>query len=579
MSWRVALLSALGVVCALATATPAVAGAHATVVASVPADEARLASSPSQVTVTFDETISLGADAAQVISADGRRADDGRVHLAAGGRTLVIGVRPDLPTGSYSATWRVISADTHVVTGSIVFGVRSDPGAPPAPRAAVPTSLTMTDRVVHGLLYGGLVGSVGLACVALLLQPRWLRWRRVAWAIGVSWVLSLLACIAGIWIQGAAATNVGLTHLADTAVWRTGLHVEHSALLRTRAVLVAAAAVVIALAGRISRWPRVWPVLLGAWTSAIAVTVALDGHAGVGEYVWLSVAVTTAHILAMLMWLGGLALLSLILLRRSTFEGDDPITGAAMTAPAVAAATSVATTVETDGSGEPERDVLPATVLNRWSGLAFAMVVILVVSGEYQAWRQITPVQALWSTDYGVLLVIKIACVAAMLALASRARRRCDPKRLRRTVPIEALVGIAVIVVTSVLVTEPPARTTFGPRVQLTAPLAAGAAHVTIQSTRRGATTIVVALDDAHQRPLLAESMRAVAGSQSAGIPSLSVRFVALEPQESADGSRRSARWSSVGAVLPVAGSWTLTLTVQFSEADAQVSAVDFPVW
>lgn len=52
-----------GVVCALVMATPGLAGAHATLVSSVPADDSRVAISPSQVVLTFDENISVGADA------------------------------------------------------------------------------------------------------------------------------------------------------------------------------------------------------------------------------------------------------------------------------------------------------------------------------------------------------------------------------------------------------------------------------------------------------------------------------------------------------------------------------------
>ena len=41
-----------------------------------------------------------------------------------------------------------------------------------------------------------------------------------------------------------------------------------------------------------------------------------------------------------------------------------------------------------------------------------------MVTGEYQAYRQVSPVQALWSTRYGIILLIKVALVAAMLAAA-----------------------------------------------------------------------------------------------------------------------------------------------------------------
>ena len=46
-----------------------------------------------------------------------------------------------------------------------------------------------------------------------------------------------------------------------------------------------------------------------------------------------------------------------------------------------------------------------ARSLRRWSATAYGCVAVLVVSGEYQASRQLTPVQSLWSTSYGQLLL------------------------------------------------------------------------------------------------------------------------------------------------------------------------------
>ena len=65
-------------------------------------------------------------------------------------------------------------------------------------------------------------------------------------------------------------------------------------------------------------------------------------------------------------------------------------------------------------------------------------MICLVVTGEYQASRQISPVQALWSTRYGVFLLVKVALVAVMLAAALLAERHvmgaAVPGRLVRAV-------------------------------------------------------------------------------------------------------------------------------------------------
>jgi copper transport protein len=116
-------LAAAGVILAPA------ASAHAVLVSSTPVDGSRVNAQPAQVRLTFDEPAGLIAADEQVISAAGARADTGRVRLAQGGTTIVLPLKPHLPRGTYSATWRVVSADTHVVTGSITFGLGVQPGA------------------------------------------------------------------------------------------------------------------------------------------------------------------------------------------------------------------------------------------------------------------------------------------------------------------------------------------------------------------------------------------------------------------------------------------------------------------
>ncbi|WP_338836431.1 copper resistance CopC/CopD family protein [Gordonia polyisoprenivorans] len=566
MSWRRALLVFTGVVCALVMATPGLAGAHATLVSSVPAGDSRVAISPSQVVLTFDENISVGADPARVISAQGDRVDTGSPHLISAGNALVIPVRPDLPAGSYSATWRVISADTHVVTGSIVFGVRADPGAPAPVAPPVAASVAALDRASQVLLYAGLVGAVGLAVVSLMLYPRTLALKRFRRAVASSWVLAVLACAGTVLVRAAEKADVVVSQAFSGSALSSGLDGGDTRVVLIRAALVVVLGPVLFAAAR-RRVPHAWgAALIGACGLGVAVTIAADGHASVGDLAWLAVPVTTLHVVAMMLWLGGL--LSMVLIILSYKHSRNP-----------AAVASKSATPESPESEPPTPELLTPAVLHRWSRWAFAMVVVLVLSGEFQAWRQIWPVQALWDTTYGVVLLVKSALVLAMLGLAAYARRRLGLSRLRRSVPLEMACGIAVLVVTSVLVTEPPARTTYGPPVQVVAPLDDGSAQVSVSTTRRGATVVDVTLDDGHGTPIRARSLRATLSSESAGIPSLALRFVPAQSDTTDTGSPGSARWHSVAASVPVAGAWTLTLTVQFSDSDAQVTTVGFVVW
>lgn len=549
MRWRVALLSAFGVAWAFILGTPGMASAHATLVTSSPADDSRLTTAPHEVTLTFDESVSLGADAARVIAADGARADTGAARLAPDGRTVVIPLRPNLPTGSYAATWRVVSADTHVVTGSVVFGVGVDPGAPPSTAPPQPASVTAADRIVHGVLYLGLVAGAGTAVVVLALWPSAWRLRRIRWVIGCGWAAIFLATLATFVVRAAAAADVGVTQAFSAGVRSSLPHVEHAGTLLARLILTAGLGLTLLIASRLaaSRRPRALvPVALIA--AGIALTVALDGHARVGDDAWLAVTSTTVHVAAMMIWLGGLLALALLLVRRTRPDGGHD-------------------------------DSLTFDSLRRWSGLAFVTIAALVLSGEYQAWRQIRPVQSLWTTGYGITLLVKLALVVAMLGLAVIGRRRLRPDRLRRSVGIETVCGIAVVIVTAVLVTEPPARTTFGPTVTVTAPLEGRSAQVTITPTRRGPTTITVDIVGSDGKPVVAQQVHGTLSSTAAGVPALAVKFAPVSGASAATSPGAGATWRSSATSVPLAGSWTLTLTVQFDAADALVTAVDYPVW
>lgn len=511
-------------VSALATlvSTAAPANAHAVLVSSSPVDGVRLGTPPAVVTLTFDEVVRLVPNAAQVISTTGTRADDGTAHLSNDGSTIEIPLVRDLSRGSYVATWRVISADTHIVSGSISFGVGQDAGATAVTPPDLSRPLAVASDVARGVLYVGMILCIGVALVCRVLWTWALELARIRVLITVGWALIGLSTLAQFLLQGPQSLNrswaatFSADALSDTLTSRTGL------------VLIARAAILAVLGftlrGRGHR-SRIW---LAACAVGLAIAIVTDGHAGAGTQVWLATVVTAAHVVAMSVWLGGLIVLGVAVLPSGRLDG-----------------------------------------LRRWSLTAFACVSVLILSGEYQAWRQVRPLEAMWSTGYGLTLSIKLGIVAAMLVLAYAGQRRLDPKLLRRTVPAEMALGLAVIVATTALVSEAPARTTYGPPVALSAPLDSRSARIQLDTTRRGPTSIAVTALDADGRPLRALSVSGTLSSEEAGIASLKVTFA----QSAGD------QWDSSGAVVPLPGMWALNLSVEFSTSDAVATSTNFRVW
>ena len=522
----VAALAMLGL-----SAAPA--SAHAVLVASDPVDGARLQSGPAAVTLTFDEPVRLVPDAAQVIAGDGAKVNVEPARIRSDGVTIEIPLPGHLPQGSYTATWRVVSADTHVVAGSISFGVGQDAHAPPTPPAQQARSVSLAANVVRGVLYAGLVLCLGVFIASRTLWPWTLSLRRTRVLVRAGWTAIVLAIIGEFGVavvrsHGGWAGSVTLAAVSDAMSSRTGVLFIVRALL-TAALGFGAYRTFSASSGSVGAHRSHPLVVFSAAAVGLAASVAVDGHAGVGPDAWLAVSATTAHLLAMSIWLGGLLCLCLIVL--------------------------------------PSRHT---DNLRRWSLTAFGCVCVLILTGAYQAFRQVRPVAALWSTNYGVTLCIKLSGMAAMLILAYLGRRRLKPATLRRTVPWEAALGAAVVVVTAVLVAQPPARTTYGPAVAMTAPLEGGRyTEIHVDTTRRGPTSIEARVFGPGGQIASAQSVTATLSSADANIAGLPVDFV----------EDRAGTWQSTYATLPRPGLWKLQLAVTFTAADAVVTTVAFHAW
>jgi len=541
------LLVLLAGLAAVGVALAPAASAHAVLVSSSPVDGSRVDSEPSVVRLTFDETVGLIAADEQVISTTGLRADTGQVQQTDGGTTIVLPLKPHLPPGTYSATWRVVSADTHIVSGSITFGFGVNPGAGPAVPASHTGQLDVAANTALGLIYAGIVLLVGAAAAARLLWP-WSRGRHRVRGLGwAGWGLMLAGTGVLFLLQGPRGVNGswGAVFALRGAGQTLGSAFGRQLLARLCLLL---AVIPLLMARRLNRPVSGGDDLVRGLTGlAILVSVAVTGHEGAGSDVALALPAATLHLAAMSVWLGGLTLLGAVILP-SVRHGER--TG-------------------------------PELRLRRWSLMAYGCVVALVVSGEYQASRQLSPVQALWSTRYGVVLLIKAGLVGVMLIAAYLAQRRvAGPAAqtaatadaihaVRRSVLVETAVALMVVAVTAILVSEPPGRATYGPPATLAAPLGADRVTVRVASTRRGLEEITIRIVSADGTPVPAQSVTGTLSS--AQVAALRVTMRKLTP----DGSE----WRSSAAVVPLPGVWTLSLDVALSASNAYTTSASYQVW
>jgi methionine-rich copper-binding protein CopC len=119
----------------------AAVAAHARVVGSDPANGALVAHPPGSVALDLDaKPATLEGDPIAVWGPDGTRVDTGRPRVELDGHRVTVGLRDGaLPAGGYLVVYRVVSGDSHLITGRLAF--RSEaPG--PAERLAAPALAT-----------------------------------------------------------------------------------------------------------------------------------------------------------------------------------------------------------------------------------------------------------------------------------------------------------------------------------------------------------------------------------------------------------------------------------------------------
>jgi copper transport protein len=405
------------------------ASAHAALVASDPAAGTIVPDAPNKVTLTFSESVQLLAGKIQVLAPDGSRADQGEPQ--AGGNTVTIPLRSGGGRGTYLASYRVISADSHPVAGTLTFSV----GATSAPPAETGFAESI-DPVVRALIpigkylgYAGLVLLIGPVLVLALLWPHRLSRAGPARLVSVGIGLVLASTLLGLWLQAPYATGSGLFG-ATLDDLRDVLGSTFGAVMLVRLGVICAAAFLLRpLLRGDGGESKADLALLGVLGVAALATWPLTGHPTASPVAGVSVVVDAIHLSSMAVWLGGLVMLVSFLLPRAN-----------------------------------EKEL--GAILPIWSRWAFTAVSALVVAGVVQALIEVSSLSGLFTSTYGQLILVKSGLAIAAISVAALSRKlvlarsaESAPHRLRRAVLIELSITAIVLGVTSVLVQIPPPRT------------------------------------------------------------------------------------------------------------------------
>ena len=312
---RVPLVGTLAVLFALLFAPPA--AAHAELVNINPANGAQLTRPPTEVKMTFTESVNLVGGGIRLV--DGVGATVPTSDPTVDGHTVTWPMPVGLSEGAYVVTWRVVSADGHPVSGASSFGVGTAAAAAPSSAtdaggpstvaigssAPLPVVIVRLFSYVAFALFAGVVGFVLWCAPDTSRDPSLQILARVGLLGGA------IAAVAAILLQGSYAAGVPMSRVLDTRLIQETLVTPFGSATAWRLALYGALGV---LAWRL---PRILTEL-GSWlvpagVAGTAVTIAAAGHAAAGGLIDLGV--DTLHVLTAGLWVGGLV--ALVVLGRS----------------------------------------------------------------------------------------------------------------------------------------------------------------------------------------------------------------------------------------------------------------------
>jgi methionine-rich copper-binding protein CopC len=104
---------------------PVPSQAHAILVRSTPAKDAVISESPKQIDLWFNDAVGSEYKALAVINSENKRVDNKDVGQEMLDKSHIYATVPVLPPGIYTVRYRVVSFDTHIITGKFQFTIKA----------------------------------------------------------------------------------------------------------------------------------------------------------------------------------------------------------------------------------------------------------------------------------------------------------------------------------------------------------------------------------------------------------------------------------------------------------------------
>jgi len=558
---------ALAVAAAAAAVLVSSAFAHSVLLGTEPENDVVVQEAPTRVELRFNEPVEMSLGGIRVFDSEGNRVDADEVSPN-GAPRVGVDIEGELERGTYTVAWRAISADSDPISGAFVFHVQ-ERGVQPGGISV--ESLTGTSTTVDVFFTGGRffdfallllsLGSAVVLVIALPTAPWHVRRRLYGILAGLATALALVALL-NIFFQGAAAGGLGILDAFRWNVFTTVLETRYGEMMLIQAALAATLALTaMALRHSEGRDRRALTALTLVLGAGMALTPSFSGHASTAGN--LALASDIAHVIAAALWTGGLGFLvvALVLAR------DD-------------------------------RWPLATRAVPRFSNMAVVSVATLLIAGVINGYLQVRTWSALWETQYGLLLLAKIALVVPLLALGAYNNRYAVPRlragiasvlerrRFLTAAGVELAIMVAIVAVTAVLVNAEPARTEAMMEGMATeeGAMDAGAgdheafesevdlgelmAHVVVEPAVPGENSIHLTFEQMDAGELTEVSVSASLPSEEIGPLEFAAEPVQGQPGE----------YVAEGASLSLPGEWELRIEALMGEFDLLTETIAVPI-
>jgi putative copper export protein/methionine-rich copper-binding protein CopC len=455
---RRTLLAACSVAC---LAVPTSAAAHGLLRESSPRAGARLLAVPSEIRLTFTERpepvftrITLTGPDRVLVALD---------SVIIAGFVATARITGSLVAGTYTVEWQTAGDDGHPVRGDYTFTIapgatgsvagppteetRPNATAPVVPAPAFPPQLALLTPfsvILRWLTLAGVIAAIGaVAFRAIVLRrvekemdreiaghylPAATRGAGVLGVIAVAMVAAV--AVARLLTQSAAMNGTEqmlngrlVGQMLTETVWGMAWLVQFA---------MAALGIVGFLL--IRRAKHAGWIVAGIGSVGLALSLALSGHAVVvAQFAGVTVFAHVLHTVAASGWLGTLLAIVLVGLPLA-FRLD-----------------------------REDRWTVVADIVHTFSPAALAFASIAALAGVFLAWTHLPTLSALWTSEYGRILLLKLGLIAATALTGAYNWLRVRPslgdptgaRRLRRSATTELAIAALVIAVTAVLVATP----------------------------------------------------------------------------------------------------------------------------